>query len=732
MTRVFSSRSRGGITLLQAQNWAGSLAVASAFGACAASGELGWALVAIFPLALIGAHFAQARIAGKAEWAWTAFLVLALLFFGGAVAARQLDIVLGAARFALLLCLHRLWHRRTERDELLLLLLSLLLLCAGAALSAELLFGFGFLAYAVTATWAMALTHLRFEIEAGRGPEGSAALLQSRRLATPALLGALAALSMLGLVGSAVVFFTFPRVTIGGLRRTPVNRAIAGLGDRVDLQGHGTIADDPRVVLRVRLSPTPPGAGGNLGMHFRARAFEVWTGQGWRADESGLAPARLPRRPQLVPVSRAELHRRFSTEVRADIEAVSGFSDGLVLTPPGWPIAVDFSRPLSARGTNQRLLRNAAGDLFYQPIEVGDLRYVVLADQNEPPLEVLRGRGREYPARIKLDLEVPESLDPRIRALSAQLTAGRDPVDAAAEVERYLSTTLQYTRELAGEVKDPIATFLFDRKRGHCELFSSAMVLLLRAAGIPARNVTGYYGGTRTDSGYFAVRAGDAHSWVEVYVPGAGFVPFDPTPASERGSQQDGVWARLVLVWDSIQQRWRAFIVDYDLISQAQILKQAANVLQEAGRRLSGKGAGTAGFQRAWALVVGAVLALGGAIVLARRRRLSRLPRRERAALSADQKRAVRLWRKGRARLLRAGIGLAPGTTAREAAQKAQAAGPAASAAAFALAAQYLASRWGHAPLPPGTTRLLLRDLSRALRPAASLGAPPPSPAKRA
>src|SRR5207248_7695669 len=141
-----------------------------------------------------------------------------------------LDIVLGAARFVELLCVHRLWHRRSQRDELLLLLLSLLLLCAGAALAAELLFGFTFLAFAVTATWAMALTHLRFEIEGGRGPSGSAALLQSRRIATPALLGALAVLAMLGLVGSGLVFFTFPRVSIGGLRRASHGQSAAGLG----------------------------------------------------------------------------------------------------------------------------------------------------------------------------------------------------------------------------------------------------------------------------------------------------------------------------------------------------------------------------------------------------------------------------------------------------------------------------------------------------------------------
>src|SRR5205085_7955126 len=132
-----------------------------------------------------------------------------------------------------------------------------------------------------------------------------------------------------------------------------------------------------------------------------------------------------------------------------------------------------------------------------------------------------------------------------------------DPADAAAAIARWLATALRYTRDLPGDVADPIADFLFVRRAGHCELFSSDLVLMLRSLGIPARNVTGYFGGRRSDAGYYAVRAGDAHSWVEVYFPDVGFVRFDPTPPSSRGSRQDGLWARAVLYWDALQQRDR-------------------------------------------------------------------------------------------------------------------------------------------------------------------------------
>jgi transglutaminase-like putative cysteine protease len=692
---------RRNLTLLQAQQWAGSLTALFAFLSCAASGELTLPLVAIYPLALVGAVMFGERAYGKLEWLWTTFLAGSLLVFAGLVLTRRVDIVLAAARFAELLCIHRLWHRRTQRDEMLLLLLSLLLLCAGAALSAELLFGFAFLGFSVTATWAMALTHLRFEIEAGRGTQGSAALLQSRRVATPQLLGALAALSMLGLVGAAVVFVTFPRVTIRGLRRASHKQPLAGLSNRVDLSLQGAIGDDPRVVLRVRLDPDPGSE--HLAMHWRARALSVWTGQGWRAADGAQMPAqRMAQRPKQRPGPR----RR--SPLTADIEAVSGYSDGVVLTPEGWPFGVEFKRPLSASGPAQRLYRDAAGDLFYQPIDVGDTRYLVTVTLDDPGLAPLRGRGQQYPAWLAPDLAVPADLSPRIAALAKRIAGDKDPADAAAALEHWLSSNLEYTRDLAGEVADPISNFLFKRRKGHCELFSSTMVIMLRSLGIPARNVTGYFGGERTSAGYYAIRGGDAHSWVEVYFPGAGFMRFDPTPALERGNQQSGIWAKAVLAWDALQQRWRAFVVDYDLVSQGQALRRMGQLFSEASARLSGRG-GPATRVRTLFIGIGGFLVAALFALWLRRLRFRRPSLWRTSTLDKDQRRALRLWRAARRRMRRAGLEVPRSATAREVAHSVKV------AAASELAAVYTAARWGGAALSAADSRRLLRNLAAGL-----------------
>lgn len=685
-------------TLLQAQRWVGTATAALAFTSCAVSGELGPAMLALFPLGLIISLAGGDKLRGRWQWAWSTLLGGAFLVFAVQVFAGHVDIVLAAAWFVELLCIHRLWQRGTERDELLLLLLSLLLLSAGAALAAELTFGFAFLGFAVTGTWALALTHLRFAIEAGRGEAGSAALLNSRRIATPALLGGLALLSTLAIAGAALVFFSFPRVTIGGWRRASRPSPVAGLGDRVDLAQHGTIEDDPRVVLRVRLHPPPRGDPESLAMHWRARALSHWTGHGWRSDGSGIIPARrLPTRTH---------HGRPPSLLTADVEVVGALSDGVVLTPQGWPLSVEFRRPGSARAGSQRLYRNASGDLFYQPVDGNDLSYVVVVDGAEPDLPAMRGRERRYPPWLAPDLEVPKVLNPRVLALAQRLGGGKDPADAAAAIEHWLATALRYTRELPeGESRDPIADFLFVRRAGHCELFSSAMVVMLRSLGIPARNVTGYFGGRRTDAGYYVVRAGDAHSWVEAWFPEVGFVRFDPTPASARGSRQEGLWARAVLLWDGLQQRWRTFVVDYDLLSQAQAIRRAGEILNQAGRRL----AGTGGTGRLRTAAVAMAAALAAAALLAGVRRLRpRAGRGRGPALSSDQRRALRLWRAARGRLRRAGFQVPSGTTARDLARRFPAAGETADA--------YAAARWGGAALTPRQARAALRRLDEALK----------------
>ncbi len=148
-------------------------------------------------------------------------------------------------------------------------------------------------------------------------------------------------------------------------------------------------------------------------------------------------------------------------------------------------------------------------------------------------VENLRLAGTEYPEQVRQDyLQLPDDLPERVRTLAAEITSGKtNPYDQAAAIEAYLR---QYPYSLnvpaAPAGRDVVDYFLFDLQRGYCDYYASAMVVLSRAAGIPARPVLGYARGNydKTSSA-FIVHANNAHAWVEVYFPGIGWIEFEPT-----------------------------------------------------------------------------------------------------------------------------------------------------------------------------------------------------------
>jgi hypothetical protein len=138
------------------------------------------------------------------------------------------------------------------------------------------------------------------------------------------------------------------------------------------------------------------------------------------------------------------------------------------------------------------------------------------------------------PALRQAALELPPGFNPRTLALARNgaWDAGRDDAAIVRRALAWIHGEFAYTLDTPPWGRNAIDEFLFDGKAGYCQHFSSAFVVLMRGAGIPARVVTGYAGGYRNPiGGYWIVRRSDAHAWTEVWMPERGWVRIDPTAA---------------------------------------------------------------------------------------------------------------------------------------------------------------------------------------------------------
>ncbi|MDQ7842937.1 MAG: transglutaminaseTgpA domain-containing protein [Armatimonadota bacterium] len=310
-----------------------------------------------------------------------------------------------------------------------------------------------------------------------------------------------------------------------------------GFSSAVDLRLRGVL--DETVVMRVR--STRPAL-------WRGLAFDEYTGVGWRMADQTVQefisedPRIVPRltADEPWPADSEQVIQTFYVEAPQPNVFFAAYRPFEVYVPTG-SVGVD----------RYAGLRSPAA------LEEGTI-YSVISRVPRPAPGLLRRRRGDLPPAIRdRYLQLP-AVPERVRALAAALTAAHDTVyDKTVAVNRYL--VRHYTYNLQAPPlphgADAVDYFLFESKQGACEAFASAMTVLLRAAGIPARLVTGYATGTyNLFTGYYEVRNADAHAWVEVYLPGAGWIEFEPTPGfptpEEVSARTEGRWlARDAAVW---------------------------------------------------------------------------------------------------------------------------------------------------------------------------------------
>jgi len=367
------------------------------------------------------------------------------------------------------------------------------------------------------------------------------------------LLSLLVTLGILALTGG--LFFILPRTAEAAFSRLIAHRVfLPGFSNQVNLGDIGEIKTSSRPMMHVRIySAQAVGP-----MKWRGAALSDFDGRRWSNPRRKLE--RIPVDDEHVVLAPLEVRppgRRVNYHV--DLEALE--NDTLFFA--GTPETLDLkARAIYRSETSSYQLGNAVPQGFH---------YDAWSLLDDPP----EGTPELYPPPV-LPLAARESylqlppIDARIGELARTFAAGASgDLGRARAIERRLRSDYGYTLQLPErEVGDPLAHFLFARRKGHCEYFASSMAVMLRAVGIPARLATGFQSGVYNPvSDQWLVRASDAHSWVEAWIPGYGWKTFDPTPADPNAAGPN-LFTRLGLYLDAAETFWQEWVVTYDLARQ--------------------------------------------------------------------------------------------------------------------------------------------------------------------
>jgi len=303
----------------------------------------------------------------------------------------------------------------------------------------------------------------------------------------------------LGLIPQSKPESVFDPVISPGLPR----RHLIGAGPELSRQ----------LVMTVRIDD--PSTNGSPRYYWRSTTYERYTGRGWLTDVNETVGYRA---------GEQTVNEAFPTQRLVYQEVQMQDNAGALLLAAGTLVTVDRDFQVAWRS-------HPDGDLFGANVQARTYRVaslVSVAGEAE-----LRSAGSNYPNWIRARyLDLPDGVPDRVLALARDLTAtAPTPYDRARAIESYLRQ-FPYTLDVRAPPldRDVADYFLFDLRRGYCDYYATAMVVLARAAGLPARLVVGYAMGTYDPSqARYVVTEADAHSWVEVYFPGYGWIEFEPT-----------------------------------------------------------------------------------------------------------------------------------------------------------------------------------------------------------
>ncbi len=383
----------------------------------------------------------------------------------------------------------------------------------------------------------LAENHTRRNIEAGRLP--------------------LIALSLLVLIFvlALPLFLVAPRAGSATISRGgPGLTNFIGFSESVSLGEVGTLKQNDEVVMRVRVEEPLPL---DRELRWRGVALDEFTGRGWRKSSSARRLRQEFPERGIFRLGTTDAPRQLTTQT-------------VFLEPLSSAVLFAAPRVLAMQGDLPYLRVDGEGSIQSRPHELDRFIYKAVSDTSEPEPEILRGDSQPYPAEYDRYRALPRALDPRIEAYANAIVVNahaRNRYDRVKAIETQLRSDYGYTLEMKAGGPEPLSDFLFNVGEGHCEYFSTAMAVMVRTLGMPARVVNGFLPGEYNEAANaYTVKQSDAHSWVEVYFPETkSWVTFDPTPAAGRAvPHTTGFLARLGKYAEALELMWFQYVVGYD------------------------------------------------------------------------------------------------------------------------------------------------------------------------
>ncbi len=462
----------------------------------------------------------------------------------------------------------RIVFKKEINDYLFCNMISLACLLIGAMGTADFSFGVIFMIFFIVISWSMILYHLRVEKEdeikldskAHRYTPSDKNAFKKEKI-EGSFFGLTSFLVLGSFIITLIIFFIMPRLAKGYLTLYQKSgQPISGFSNEVELGDIGRIKLDQSVVMRIETFKDQKKLIPGNDIYWRGIALDHYDGRRWSNTFLNKQKVKKTGRSNF----RIDNVKKFSEILKQVI----------YLEPMDSNVIFATGRPLNLNAPFQWMRMDYNNSLYRSEYPYGRVRLIINSDFSK------KGRYQLSPEEGNMPVSLRERYLQLPTLSSRFITFTRDVVKGVKEkhqqakvMESYLKTQFGYTL-IQSQPKDisPVDNFLFERKEGHCEYFASAMVLMLRTSGIPARLVNGFLRGEWNEVGeYLLVRQSHAHSWVEALVDNKGWVTFDPTPAAAIPAFSRTIFFRMDRYLDALRMKWYRYIINYSWRDQQTI-----------------------------------------------------------------------------------------------------------------------------------------------------------------